>query len=52
MENIWVEIRSLKNKYLVGHFYRSFNATVDFGDKFDNTIEKASEENLDLIEAY
>ena len=49
VENIWVEIRSLKNKYLIGHFYRPPNATVDFWDKFDNTIEKASEENLDLI---
>ena len=49
VENIWVEIRSLKNKYLIGHFYRPPNATVDFWDKFDSTIEKASEENLDLI---
>ena len=39
----------LKSKSLFGHFYRPPNATVDFWDKFDNTIEKASEENLDII---
>ena len=30
LENIWLEIRSLKNKYLLGHFYRPPNATSDF----------------------
>ena len=49
LENIWVEIRSLKNKYLIGHFYRPPESTADFWEKFENTIEKASEENLDLI---
>ena len=49
LENIWLEIRSLKNKYLLGHFYRPPNATSDFWEKFDSTIEKAAEENIDLI---
>ena len=49
LENIWLEIRSLKNKYLLCHFYRPLNATSDFWEKFDNTIEKAAEENIDLI---
>ena len=30
LENILVEIRSLKNKYLIGLFYRPPNASVDF----------------------
>ena len=49
LENIWVEIRSLKNNYLIGHFYRPPESTVDFWEKSENTIEKASGENLDLI---
>ena len=49
LENIWVEIRSLKNEYLIGLFYRPPNASVHFWDNFDNTIEKASEENLGLV---
>ena len=49
LENIWLEIRSLKNKYLLGHFYRPPNATSDFWEKFDSTIEKTVEENIDLI---
>ena len=49
LENIWLEIRSLKNKYMLGHFYRPPNPTSDFWEKFDSTIEKAAEENIDLI---
>ena len=36
LENIWVEIRSDKNKYLTGLSYRPPNASVDFWDNFDN----------------
>ena len=33
LENVWLEIRSFKNKYLLGHFYRPPIATSDFGKK-------------------
>ena len=34
---------------MLGHFYRPPYATSDFWGKFDNTVEKAAEENIDLI---
>ena len=49
IENIWVEIQSTKNKYLLGLFYRPPESKSDYGNEFENVIEKASEENLDII---
>ena len=49
IENIWVEIQSTKNKYLLGLFYRPPESISDYWNEFENVIEKASEENLDII---
>ncbi|MCG8045232.1 MAG: reverse transcriptase domain-containing protein [Candidatus Thiodiazotropha endolucinida] len=49
IENIWIEIHSLKTKFLLGHFYRPPNSTVDYWDNFENNIERASDQNCDMI---
>ena len=49
IENIWIEVQSLRNKFLLGLFYRPPNATTEYWDAFEDIIEKASEENLDII---
>ena len=49
IENIWVEIQSTKNKYLLGLFNRPPDSKSDYWNEFENVIEKASEENLDII---
>ena len=48
IENIWVEVQSRKNKFLLGLFYRPPNATTEFWDNLEDVIEKTSEENLDI----
>ena len=50
-ENIWVEVQSLKNKFLLRLFYRPPNATTEYKywDNLEDVIEKTSEENLDII---
>ena len=49
IENIWIEVQSLRNKFLLGLFYGPPNATTEYWDAFEDIIEKASEENLDII---
>ena len=49
IENIRIEVQSLRNKVLLGLFYRPPNATTDYWDAFEDIIEKALEENLDII---
>ena len=49
IENIWVEVQSLKNKFLLGLFYRPPNATIEYWDNLEDVIENTSEENLDII---
>ena len=49
IENIWIEVQSLRNKLLLCLFYRPPNATTEYWDAFEDRIEKASEENLDVI---
>ena len=49
IENIWVEIHSVRKKFLLGLFYRPPESRVNYWNEFDNIIEKASEENLDII---
>ena len=49
IENIWVEVQSLKNKFLLGHFYGPPNATTEYWDNLEDVIENTSEENLDII---
>lgn len=48
-ENIWLEVQSLKKKFLIGLFYRPPNSTIEFWDSFESNIEKASDLNLDLL---
>ena len=49
MENIWVEVHSLRKKFLLCIFYRPSTATAEYCDDFEDVIEKASEKNLDII---
>lgn len=49
IESIWIEIHSLKNKSLLGLFYRPPNSANEFWDYFEETLENASDHNLDLL---
>lgn len=49
VENIWIEVNSLKNNFLVGLFYRPPNSGVDYWDLFEENIELASEKNSDIV---
>lgn len=48
-ENIWLEIRSLKSRFLLGLFYRPPNSSAEYWDHFDSNIESASDLNNDII---
>ena len=48
-ENIWLEVQSLRKRFLIGLFYRPPNSTIEFWDALESNIEKASELNLDLL---
>lgn len=49
IENIWIQVSSLKKQFLLGLFYRPPNSTVDYWDSFENCLELATDQNLDLI---
>ena len=49
IENIWIQINSLKNKFLLGVFYRPPGTTVDYWDSFETCLEKATDQNSDII---
>ena len=49
IENIWIEVNTFKNKFLIGLFYRPPNSTAEFWDILEDTIENASDLNHDMI---
>ena len=49
IENIWIEVQALNNKFLLGLFYRPPEAKAEYWVSFENIIENASEENLNII---
>lgn len=49
IECVWLEIRSLKSKFLLGLFYRPPNSSIEFWNHFENSLESASEQNMDMI---
>ena len=49
IENIWIEVNSLKNNFLVGLFYRAPNSFTEHWSYFDETIELATEQNTDVM---
>ena len=49
IENIWIEVNTFKNKFLMGLFYRPPNSTAEFWDILEDTIENASDLNHDMI---
>lgn len=48
-ENIWLEIRSLHKKFLVGLYYRPPNSSSEYWDAFESNIELVSDLNCDLL---
>lgn len=48
-ENIWLEVQSLRKRFLIGLFYRPPNSTIEYWDALESNIEKVSEDNLDLL---
>ena len=48
-KNIWLEIRSLKSKFLFGLFYRPPNSSAEYWEHFDSNVESALDKNLDLV---
>ena len=49
IENIWIEINSLKNKFLVGLFYMPPNSQAEYWESFDENIELVTDLNTDMI---
>lgn len=49
IENLWIEVYSLRTKFLLGLFYRPPNSAAEFWDYFEDVLDKASEQNLDLL---
>ena len=49
IENIWIEINSLKNKFLVGLFYRPPNSQAEYWESFDENIEQVTDQNTNMI---
>lgn len=49
IENIWIQINSLKKNFLLGVFYRPPNSTVDYWDSFESCLESATDLNSDVI---
>ena len=46
VENIWIEVQSHRNKFLLGLFYRPPNATTEYWDTFEDIIEKRQKKTL------
>lgn len=49
IENIWMEVHSSNNKFLIGLFYRPPNSLADFWNHFEDTLETAADLNHDMI---
>ena len=49
IENIWIEVQSLRNKFLLGLFYRPPNASTEYWDAFEDIIEKHQKQTLMLL---
>ena len=49
IENIWTEVQSSKNKFLIGLFYRPPNSPAEFWNHFEDTLETAADLNHDMI---
>ena len=49
LENIWIQVSTLNKQFLLGLFYRPPGSTVDYWDSFENCLDVAMEQNLDLI---
>ena len=49
IENIWIEINSLKNKLLVGLLHRPPNSQAEYWESFDENTELVTDLNTDMI---
>ena len=49
IENIWTEVQSSNNKFLIGLFYRPPNSPAEFWNHFEDTLETAANLNHDMI---
>ena len=49
-ESVWLEISTLKSKFLIGLFYSPPNSSVDFWNYFEDVLENASDQNMDTYD--